>query len=71
MTVYGDKSEVGRRFNGDFQGLENWSSEEDIRETIKRLAIDTADYPGLLCHPYKRFTVYDSKSLLYNVHYSY
>ena len=28
VAVYEEKPDVGHRFHGDFQGLENWSSEE-------------------------------------------
>ncbi len=30
VIVHEQKSDVGLRFQGDFQGLENWSTEEDV-----------------------------------------
>ncbi|HFD80676.1 MAG TPA: NAD(P)/FAD-dependent oxidoreductase, partial [Gammaproteobacteria bacterium] len=30
--VYERRSEVGGRFHGDFQGLENWTLEQDVLE---------------------------------------
>lgn len=48
-------SEVGHRLNGDFQGLENWSSEKDITELLKELGIEI----NFLCAPYYGGTVYD------------
>ncbi|MBI5875899.1 MAG: NAD(P)-binding protein [Deltaproteobacteria bacterium] len=48
VTVYEEKSEVGHRFHGDFQGLENWSSEEDAAVLLERLGIKI-NYTGPLC----------------------
>ena len=33
-------AEVGSRFHGDFQGLENWSSEEDVLDGLRAAGID-------------------------------
>ncbi len=52
--VYEMSSDVGHRLNGDFQGLENWSSEIDITELLKDIGIDT----NFLCVPYYGGTVY-------------
>jgi NADPH-dependent 2,4-dienoyl-CoA reductase/sulfur reductase-like enzyme len=48
VKVYEMSSDVGHRLNGDFQGLENWSSEKDITEILKDLGIET----NFLCAPY-------------------
>jgi flavin-dependent dehydrogenase len=43
--VYERRKTVGDRFHGDFQGLENWSSETDVIEELKRIGIEpTFDY---------------------------
>ncbi|MBI3398799.1 MAG: NAD(P)/FAD-dependent oxidoreductase, partial [Deltaproteobacteria bacterium] len=55
VTVYEEKSEVGHRFHGDFQGLENWSSEEDAAVLLERLGIKT----NYTCQPYSELTVFD------------
>ena len=31
VVVYEKRSDVGQRFHGDFQGLENWTHEGDVR----------------------------------------
>jgi len=37
VNLYEQNSDVGFRFNGDFQGLENWSDEEDTLDFLKRI----------------------------------
>lgn len=39
VTVYEARREVGARFHGDFQGIENWSQEEDIVKTLDKMGI--------------------------------
>jgi flavin-dependent dehydrogenase len=39
VTVFEKHRHVGGRFHGDFQGLENWSREEDVLSTLSRLGI--------------------------------
>ena len=39
VRVFEQRSGVGRRFNDDFQGLENWSREEDVLEEIRAMGI--------------------------------
>lgn len=41
VTVYEMYYEVGKRFNHDFQGIENWSTEEDAQEFLSRIGIST------------------------------
>lgn len=60
VTVYEEKSEVGHRFNGDFQGLENWSSDKDIIEILDGMSTPKSDSPNFICQPYKKVTVYNS-----------
>lgn len=52
--VYEMSSDVGHRLNGDFQGLENWSTEEDITAILKDLGIEI----DFLCVPYYGGTIY-------------
>ena len=39
VTVYEMKQDVGTRFNGDYQGIENWSTEEDARAFLEAIGI--------------------------------
>ena len=38
--VYEKRADVGGRFHGDFQGLENWTTREDVLEELAALGID-------------------------------
>ncbi|VAX24414.1 hypothetical protein MNBD_IGNAVI01-340 [hydrothermal vent metagenome] len=48
VSLYEQNSNVGLRFNGDFQGLENWSDEEDTLDILSNLGLKI----NFLCHPY-------------------
>lgn len=48
VRVYEKYPDVGYRLNGDFQGLENWSTERDVIEILKEIGIDI----NFLCVPY-------------------
>jgi len=39
VRVFEQRSGVGRRFNDDFQGLENWSRDEDVLEEVTAMGI--------------------------------
>lgn len=41
VLIYEKGKDVGSRFNGDFQGLENWSTEEDILDILNKINIKT------------------------------
>jgi len=41
--VYERKGDVGSRFHGDFQGLENWTTETDVLEELDQLGV-AADF---------------------------
>lgn len=41
VIVYEKNADVGMRFNNDSQGLENWSTEEDVLSLLKTMSIDT------------------------------
>ncbi len=48
VVVHEQRSEVGGRFHGDFQGLENWTSESDVLEELAAMGID-ADFDAVPC----------------------
>lgn len=48
VILYEQNNDVGLRFNGDFQGLENWSDEEDTLDILNRIGIKI----NFLCYPY-------------------
>lgn len=48
VNLFEQNNDVGLRFNGDFQGLENWSDEEDTLKILSRIGIKI----NFLCHPY-------------------
>ncbi|MDX3966883.1 MAG: NAD(P)/FAD-dependent oxidoreductase [Bradyrhizobium sp.] len=55
--------DVGARFHGDFQGLENWSDEQDVLDELAAAGIrDTFEH-----HPVSQGTIYDSGGNLYPV----
>lgn len=41
VVVHEARHEVGDRFNGDFQGLENWTTEQNVLEWLTELGITT------------------------------
>lgn len=48
VNLYEQNDDVGLRFNGDFQGLENWSDDEDTIKILNRIGVKV----NFLCHPY-------------------
>ena len=40
VVIYEREKDVGKKLNGDFQGLENWTSEEDVLESFKKMNIN-------------------------------
>ena len=56
VTIYEEKPDVGHRFHGDFQGLENWSSEEDAVVLLERVGIQI----NYTCQLYNELTVFDA-----------
>ena len=47
VVIHEQKSEVGSRFNGDFQGIENWSTDMDALEFLSSIGISI----NFLCKP--------------------
>ncbi len=55
ISLYENNQDVGKRFNGDFQGLENWTVNEDILKSFEKMNIKlNFDY-----NPFKSFTLSD------------
>jgi flavin-dependent dehydrogenase len=54
VKVFDMVPDVGYRLNGDFQGLENWSSEKDITDILKDTGIDI----NFLCVPHYGWTLF-------------
>lgn len=48
VEVYERRQDVGARFPGDLQGLENWSHDEDVLDEIRRLGIEP-DFDATPC----------------------
>jgi flavin-dependent dehydrogenase len=53
VDVYERKEDVGMRFHGDIQGLENWSEKEDILEQLREMNINI-DFD---CDPFSKVTL--------------
>jgi flavin-dependent dehydrogenase len=53
VDVYETKEDVGMRFHGDIQGLENWSEKKCILEQLREMNINI-DFD---CHPFSRVTL--------------
>ena len=63
VLVHELRKEVGYRFGRDLQGLENWSTRQDVLEILTELGI-TTDFEKLAC----RFgTVFDSRDNAYEI----
>ena len=42
VRVHERRDEVGRRFHGDFQGFENWTTEGDVLDELAGMGIEPA-----------------------------
>ena len=51
------RDDVGGRFHGDFQGLENWTTETDVLDELEGIGIE----PEFDCHPVSEFICFDPK----------
>jgi flavin-dependent dehydrogenase len=54
VVVHEQNNNVGLRFNGDFQGLENWSTGDDTIDFLRSVGISV----NFLCQPYSELTVF-------------
>lgn len=64
VIVHEAQAEVGSRFGRDFQGLENWSTAEDVLALMQQDGLDTC-FTALPCHD---GTVYDPWDNAYGIH---
>ncbi len=62
--VHEQKKSVGARFHGDFQGLENWTSPEDIFENFASMGIK----PNFPRTEFNHFMIFDPNGDAYPVH---
>lgn len=73
VRVYEERRDVGLRFHGDFQGIENWSEEEDVLTQLHRMGITinfrcAPFYGGTLFGPNReRADVHSAEPLFYLV----
>ncbi|VAX05172.1 hypothetical protein MNBD_GAMMA19-214 [hydrothermal vent metagenome] len=73
VVVHEAKPSVGHRFQGDLQGLENWSDKQDVLETLRRQGITTEfdRFPGVKGTAFdawgKAYKVQSQKPLFYTV----
>ncbi len=63
VIVYEMQKEVGHRFGGDFQGLENWTTQEDVLKVFEGLGLST-DFSA---PPSDHCTVFDSTGKSYPI----
>jgi flavin-dependent dehydrogenase len=54
-TVYERHQQVGARFHGDFQGLENWTTKQDVLEWLASLGVE----PTFPYRPMREITLVD------------
>jgi flavin-dependent dehydrogenase len=57
VDVYEKNTDVGGRFKGDLQGLENWSEKEDVLLTLSKMNIET----NFEYSPFNKLSISDSK----------
>ncbi len=64
VIVHETHSEVGHRFQGDFQGLENWTTSNDALSSLKEIGIDC----NFTAQPFNGGTAYDAWDKSYVIH---
>lgn len=70
VEIFERKNKIAYRFKGDFQGLENWSTEEDVLDLIKSFNIDinfkaTPSYNFQVCGYKRDLKNFESKRAFY------
>lgn len=55
VEVFEQSADVGQRFNGDLQGLENWSTEKDVLADLTAMGLEV----NFHCAPFSAVTVTD------------
>lgn len=63
VLVHELHGEVGHRFGGDFQGLENWSAQHDTLDLLREAGIGTA----FTAMPCRRADVFDAWGKRYEI----
>ncbi|HBF19381.1 MAG TPA: hypothetical protein DDW81_04745, partial [Cryomorphaceae bacterium] len=63
VTVHEMKENVGTRFNGDFQGIDNWSSTEDVRDFLESIGV----LINFRFAPYSNGDYFDASAKKYHV----
>jgi len=53
--VYERNADVGSRFHGDFQGIENWTTRQDVLDELQAIGLDLA----FEASPYREAVFYD------------
>ncbi len=61
VIVYEREKEVGKRYDGDFRGLENWSTKEDVLDFLKSMNLEI----NFLCEPVSSATLFGPKGSEY------
>ncbi len=69
-VVYEKNPDVGMRFHNDFQGLENWTTEDDVLSFLRSVSIEVdfyckPVYTGLLCGPSDSAPIHADEPLFY------
>ncbi len=55
VSVFERRSDVGARFHGDFQGLENWTTETDVLDELAVMGIE----PNFEATPFRKCIAFD------------
>lgn len=63
VTIHEMKEDVGTRFNGDFQGIDNWSTKEDAQQFLESIGVDI----NFRLDPYTNGIYIDSLAKKYKV----
>lgn len=63
VIVHEVHKEMGYRFGGDFQGLENWATREDVLSVLKNLGL-TTDFTVV---PGRNGSVFDASGKRYEI----
>lgn len=60
VDVFENRSDCGKRFLGDVEGLENWSSPKDIVSEIQQMGINI----NFDCHPFNQISLSDGNEVV-------
>jgi len=63
VIVHETQKEVGHRFGGDYQGIENWTTQEDALTVLEKLGI-TTEFSAMPC---RNGTVFDPHDKRYEI----